>query len=570
MTTTKSTISTLALITSTALTACNFGGLAVDEEPNDTQFGDDDIDGGTGDGPPQDPEEVVDHGIAQFCVERSGANAAYDYAEHAKHERWYQPVTRQYVSWLDLTDKPSPVIVPPACPHGWNLTDIATADANERGGSPSCLNSGYHLQLPWIGTSDYLDPGDLQWPYSKDLIIGTIGNPPSSGRHTWFAPMCCGFQPTDAEFDDDDWELIQASNPETHFDTPHADCMSYVAAIGVQSHAAGYDPLYNGIEMLEREMKYSTCVTGRKYPANQSVTLGIYKVGKTVNYHPARLTESYPANLNYDWVASLGLVGWDDFAAFGDTIDAVIKALLQVLYLPPDDFQHARYAAGGGCHFPVAIRWSSSVGDFAARLTCPIGYYANFPNFVEQEVIDDGVIGRCILDGYDHGDAGFSAGDQVLNAHPGHDRYYAVHDIERLSSALSESVEFGGVTNELAEMVVGEDGDQVLLEGDAIAWWSSPWDGDPKPIGEALAGTIGYDVDEFADATGMTVDEAERFIDDQETIRPLGDIFDGLPDNLARRPNVTLRSHRTFRMRVKRQTERGTEVMFLHFTAPAQ
>ena len=534
---------------------------------NDTALGDD----GGGETGAETPDPIKDHGVADFCLDRVTAYAeanpqagtAFD--EYHEHEFWYSPDGRAYTHHLDLEDKPSPLYVPNMCPVDWPLR--AEYDGHTHGGSASCLNSGYHFQLPFVGFSDQAGPGDLEFPYSVDIVTNTIGNPPQAGRHTWMAPGCCQMPPTEEELASDQWAaVIQATGLTDTYRSHHADCRAYVRSIGVHVDAEGYPANYGPTQMLAREISNSRCISWGDYEPSTGIELASFTIGQPVVYHPTVYTDQYPANINYDWAASLGLIQWKDFEAFGATVDAILKAFLAYLYLPPDDFIHARYGAGGGCHFPVAIRWSDSAGGIVARLTCPHGYYAEFPNFYSDDASfrANGVVGTCTLDAGLDG-IGYVNDGGILSPTTGSDgRHFAVHDIDGFGKVLAVAVEGGVVTAELAELMRDDSGAQMLVDGDDIAWWSSPWTEDPQVIEDALRLTLDHDVEDLVAATGWSAEDAEHWVD-QQGLATLGELdVPGLPLEMMERPVSSLRAGSTWRMRV----ERGDEVMFFFFVQP--
>lgn len=549
-------------------TACGGKGAT-----NDTQIGDDDGTDGGGETEEQAPNPTAldDNGLAEYCVDRGLYHHLYDMDEVLDNEYWYHPLGRSYEHHLDISDKPSPMSVTLGCSPLLPHFGLFAGDAFKRGGSPSCMSSGYHLQVPWVGTSDYIDPGHLEFPYSRDIITGTVGNPPQSGRHTWMAPACCGVHLTDDEVEASaEWQFMIATNPNyDFFATRDTDCAAYVAAMGVHDDAMGYQANYNKPTMLHREMTYSTCVTGSSYSVGPRLLTATGKLGTLVPYHTTRRTEQYPSNVNYDYAASLGLIKWSDFAAFGMTIDALIKSLLEALYLPPSDFQHARYKLGGGCHFPTAIRWSDTAGDTVARLTCPIGYYADFGSFSENDpdYLANGLVGTCQLDGVDGGTGLIGSGEILSPATNNPDdpdgrfipRHYVVLDELALALALEQSAAFG-VTPELASEIVDQDGNPFIAEGATIEWWSSPWT--PLPIGEAMKASLGYDVEDLMAETGWSFERAAEFVDGQGIVAA-GSVVDGLSAELSERMTSTMRSGNLFHARVN---DSGV-VHSLHFSS---
>jgi hypothetical protein len=202
-----------------------------------------------------------------------------------------------------------------------------------------------------------------------------------------------------------------------------------------------------------------------------------------------------------------------------------------------------------------------------ARFTCPIGSYASFGNFSieDPDFYANGAVGTCVLDGVDIDGMGYVGSGEVLTPTHGHDgRYFTVQDIEALGHELELSVMGGGVTSQLASLMVDEDGSPTVLPGDTIAWWSSPWSEDPQPIADALRLTIDYDVGDLMKATGWTESTATSWVS-RQSMAPLGELIDGLPVALQSRPSSSLRAGNTWQLRV----EREDKALFFFFVPSA-
>lgn len=540
-------INQITIMAAIALTGCNYLNL---DDQNDTQLGDDD---GGGTGGVEDPNQVPDHGYAQYCVDRWSAYASatgnpVDAAladRIAIHERWWSPPTRSYVNHLDISDKPSPMIVPPMCGAFdplWVDEDLAGA---------SCLVSGYHVPLPSVVTAP--DPGGVQWPYGANIVTGTIGNPPESGRHTWMAEPCCSAVPSVEEIA----EWIELPGEENlYLGNRNADCALHAMFKGARPDTDGY---YSPLDTTARRYKTAQaaqCVNnhGEFNPA----ALAPFKaagLGTWLPMHPTRQQHTAPLNLNYDWVSSWGLIEWEDFAAFGQTIDAIVAALLSVLYLPPDDFEHPRYGGGSGCWYPATLKYGPS--GWQAEITCPYGYFERMPPYDTDDLGTqiDGVVGNCALDGYGGGPAG-DGGGPVVAAPPNDpgsfERLYYVTDLDPVVAALEAAWSTGLVTAELASMFNSSDGAPALSTDDRFVGYSTPGVPGIGP-GEALRRTVGYDVDDLMAATGWTRDRAEKWT---HTAGPvllsvlLPDV--PMPPELAERHGHELRAYNTWRFRVHR------------------
>lgn len=540
-----------------ALLLAGCGLLNFDSE-NDTQIGDDEV-GGTGDGG-EEPGEIVDHGYAQYCVDRwqawgkaTGDPVTIFQADNvAMHERWWSPPMRSYINHLDLSDKPSPMIVPPMCGAFdplWNDEDLTNA---------SCLVSGYHVPLPSVVTAP--DPGGVQWPYGANIVTGTIGNPPQSGRHTWMAEPCCSAPPTVDEIAE--WVELP-SEEKLYLGNRNADCALHAMFKGVHAEVDDYPSPYDVTTRRYKTAQAAQCVNNHaEFNPAKLAGFKAAGLGTWLPMHPTRKQHTVPLNLNYDWIASWGLIEWEDFAAFGQTIDAVVAALLSVLYLPPSGFEHPRYGGGSGCWYPATLKYGPS--GWQAEITCPYGYFESMPNYDDDDLETriDGVVGHCSLDGYESGSVGDGVGPLIAipREQSGLDQLYYVTDIEPVAAILDAAWRTRKVTAEMAALFVGPDGSSLIGEGDSFAGYSKPGVEGIDP-GEALRRTVGYDVDDLMSATGWSREEAERWADRAPPVLLsilLPDIE--LPPDLAERRGNDLRAWNTWRFRVHR-----TDGWVLHF-----
>jgi len=588
---TKIKLRLAALLLGLPIAACG----VLEGEQNDGQIGDDDIGaadevGDEADGGDEwnEPEPVVDHGVADFCVERvqdhteNGTYFVPGAEQIADHERWATHIGRTYDGHLSIKDKPSPKQVPLMCPIDWPHFEDYAGQALKDGGSPSCLNANYHLQLPFLGFSDWSDPGYRVHGYSRDIMVSTIGNPPESGRHTLMDVGCCAVPPTELELDSPTWHPVVSTYGLTAFaGKPDADCAAYVGSVGVHSDAEGYPALYAPAENISGVMTFSTCNNSTSYDGIHDAMFGALKIGAPIHFHPTRSADQAPINLNYEYMVKFNTFSWEDFAAFGPIIDGAIKWLIGKLYLPPgeEDYPHARMRAGGFCHFPVALRWSNSSNTIGARFTCPLGYYADFPNFyvAEETTQINGVVGTCRLDGGEYGSgSGFAPQGRVVDYIDGHNSgfgqvgqggaYYVVSDPAKLGELFEAAEGDGRIGPELAQLLSAVDADgselDVVSENAAIEWWSSPHRADPQPIADALVQTFEYDLDALL-AEGIDADDAKRWADGP--IQRLSELVEGLPEHLADRSTVTLREHHTWHLRVRDRVDGQEVIKFLHF-----
>jgi hypothetical protein len=231
------------------------------------------------------------------------------------------------------------------------------------------------------------------------------------------------------------------------------------------------------------------------------------------------------------------LIEWEDFNAFGQTIDAVVQALIGLLYLPPDGFEHPRYGGGSGCWFPATLKYGPS--GWMAEITCPFGYFEKKPPYDTEDLETqiDGVVGHCALDGYGGGPTGDAAGPVVAASptEPGvFERLYYVTDLEAFVAAIEASWSAGSITAELAAMFTTPNGVSELHEGDEFTGYSTPSVDGIGP-GEAFRRTVGY----WADQVGPV--PLWKLLPDVE-----------LPPDLAERPAHELRAFNTWRFRVRR------------------
>lgn len=368
------TISTLTryLFIITMLSACTWKGADAEDGGNDTALGDDDG-GETGGNPFEEPPPIEDHGVAEYCVERArwvsanfgGPDSGVNHLDISSNEFWWHALERSYGGWLDITDKPSPAIVPNLLPPNWPLAKFYIEDAAERGGIPTGLVSGYHLQFPVPGASQLLDPGIVRLPYSVDIIAESV-TPGSAFRHSEMGPGCCNYPLTDTELDSPEWEAVEIPNDVIG----SSDCMAYVMTAGINGDEDGY-PKSPSVSLVQNA-RASWCWTHD----------GSYNIGSGSAYEPAtalaglldllsqqnasivkdqngaQIGTAYanqlPMFFNYEWAAQLvQLADWQAIVGdalvwsggvwllnkFNISVQAAVTAILWIannLYLPPD------------------------------------------------------------------------------------------------------------------------------------------------------------------------------------------------------------------------------------------
>lgn len=517
----------LALISSSA---CSIKFL--DDEANDTQIGDDDgLDdvGETDDGEGGLPDIIEEHGFEAYCVDRVLLHAAMTpsilddiRADEVKdYEWWYQPETRGYEGYLDLSDKPSPMWWPGMCsPEG------GPGESKPEQGE-SCMNAFYHMMLPIPQLGETAPPGFGGLPYSKNIITETIGNPPASGRMTGGGIACCLGIPTEVEVEKYGIWFDDFANP----NTVNFDCQYDIAQKGVHMAAGGYIFPSEKHVALGNALRGTQCIGNPSWgysPAGHAEA-AISKVGSATN-QPGQYILSWPAILNYDWVEDMNLINWGDFevGALTDLQNAVIQGIIGALYLPPDDFLQPRYGAGGACHHPVMLKYNQPLaGGWYASMTCPYGYFEDLPDFykTDLETQISGVIGHCVLDGYGGGTGLVESGD-ILPATPlDNSGRHFITDVEAFFEGLAffasvhngEPLEITAADEALfAELglVDPESGDPLLRAGDTIEWWSTKSEGLELPIAEAFRHTVSFTVDELAAQTGLSQERAEELVMD--------------------------------------------------------
>lgn len=586
-----------------------------DQDGADTQIGDDGFNGGTGDTGFDEPDPVEDHGLADRCVDRaiywstepwkpdSVSNIEYNVLDIQTHERWYEPRSIPS-SWLNFSaDKPNPLgLSETYCPESnWHwLDDFFSETPNEY---PTCLVSGYHLQAPAPGLSGVMPPGPATMPYSVDLIIDAAW-PAYSMRHTWAAPACCVVPATPEEvIDSPAWQFAQQ-----HRVIPtntHADCQSYVVAIGINPDEMGIPLQGNPDAVLDFVADRARCLSnGGKYTPLPSAiqvlaALGA-KAGLLGTGGDSGRIYTFPFVFNYEWAKHIAsFVDWDSLivqfaqytgiaaviAKLGITQAALVNAtwwVINNLYLPPEDFEHARYGVGGGCYFSATVFYDEPSKSWFAGQTCPRGFYGDF----EVIDLDDhytgelGYAGSCTVDGLDVSPLG--GGLNVLSPSPvGSGRTFVVNDIEAFGAMLDESGGvisgdiFGAISDAVHERAAAYasngltepvDGPPINV-GDSIVWASSPG-GTMGGYGDSLARSLGYDdvaLSELASALGWSLDRAHAWIDEQgigTVADALRGLADGVPQHLLDRTTVSLRQHHAWHMRVV--TRDGLMVQ-LHF-----